>query len=191
MVAAWIIGDTQSAQAMATWVLSRNAAQTLTNDLRRMTGGSDSAQIRHKEEDTFRIQRDTEDRNSIRKTLEPCSDPMDPDSHEDGVLLNISTGQIAQPEVNVDRSLEIGKEQLNDFETTWPEGFYCMLSKHVVTFESHTKMLLLDITKSWIRRPYTPESYVLLSATGILTYKKYSLVSWQPTHHPCSIQMGA
>ena len=85
---------------------------------------------------------------------------MDPDLHEDGVLLNISTGQIAQPEVNVDRSLEIGKEQLNDFETTWPEGFYCMLSKHVVTFESRKKMLLLDNTKSWIRRPYTPGSYM-------------------------------
>ena len=90
-----IIGDTQNAQAMATWVLSRNDAQTLNNDLRRMTGGSDSAQVRHKEADTFRIQRDAEDRNSIRKTLETCIDPMDPDSHEDGVLLNISTGQIA------------------------------------------------------------------------------------------------
>ena len=114
-----IIGDTQNAQAMATWVLSRNDAQTLTNDLRRMTGGSDSAQIMHKEADTFCIQRDAEDRNSIRKTLETCIDPMDPDSHEDGVLLNISTGQIAQPEVIVDRSLEISKEQLNDFETMW------------------------------------------------------------------------
>ena len=51
-----IIGDTQNAQAMATWVLSRNAAQTLTNDLRRMIGGSDSAHIRHKEEDKFCIQ---------------------------------------------------------------------------------------------------------------------------------------
>ena len=68
---------------------------------------------------------------------------MDPDSHEDEVLLNISTGQIAQPEVNVDRSLEIGKEQLNDFETTWPEGFYCRLSKHVVTFESRNKHALV------------------------------------------------
>ena len=134
-----IIDDTQNAQAMATWVLSRIAAQTLTNDLRRMTGGSDSAQFRHKEEDTFRIQRDAEDRNSIHKTLETCSAPMDPDSHEYGVLLNISTWHIAQPEVNVDRSLEICKEQLNDFETTWPEGFYCRLSKHVVTFESRKK----------------------------------------------------
>ena len=105
---------------MATWVLSRNAAQTLTNFLRRMTGGSDSTQIRHKEEDKFRIQRDPEDRNSIRKTLETCIDPMDPDSHEDGGLFNISTEQTAQPEVNVDRSLEIGKEQLNDFESRRP-----------------------------------------------------------------------
>ena len=126
-----------------------------------MSGGSDSAQIRHKEEDKFRIQRDTEDKNSIRKTLETCIDPMDPDSHEDGVLLNMSTGQIAQPEVNIDCSLEIGKKQLNDFETTWPEGFYCRLSNHVVTLESRKKsMFLLDNTKSWIRRPSTPESQV-------------------------------
>ena len=71
---------------------------------------------------TIRIQRDAEDRNSIRKTLETCIDLMDPDLHEAGVLLNISTGKIAQPEVNVDRSLEIGKEQPNNFETTCARG---------------------------------------------------------------------
>jgi len=96
--------------------------QTLTNDLRRMSGDSDSGQMAHKE-DSYRIRRDAEDRCSIRKTLETCVDPMDPDSHEAGFLLNISTGQIAQPAVNVDCSVDIGKKQLKQFESTWPEGF--------------------------------------------------------------------
>ena len=43
---------------------------------------------------------------------------MDPDSHEAGALLNISIGQIAQPAVNVDCSVTIGRDQINQFETT-------------------------------------------------------------------------
>lgn len=138
-----VIGNTQNAQTMATWVHSRNAVQTLTNDLRRMSGGSDSVQMTHKEEDRSRIRRDAEDRNSLRRTLEACIDPMDPDSHQPGVLLNISTGLIAQAETNVDSAVKIGKEQLQQFENSWPEGFYGRLSKRVVTFASHKKHVLV------------------------------------------------
>ena len=37
---------------------------------------------------------------------------MDPDAHETGSLLNIWSGQVAQPNVNVDRALDIGAEQM-------------------------------------------------------------------------------
>ena len=67
---------------------------------------------------------------------------MDPDSHESGDPLNISTGQIAQPAVNVDCSVKIGRKQLKPFET-WPEGFYCKFSKDVVTFASQKKHVLV------------------------------------------------
>ena len=86
---------------MATWVHSRNAVQTLINDLQKMSGGSESKQMVHKEEGKFRLRRDAEDRLSIRKALETCIDPMAPDSHQPEILLNISTGQLAHPEVNV------------------------------------------------------------------------------------------
>ena len=57
-----VIGDIQNAQTMATWVHSRNAVQTLTNDLQRMPGDSDSVQMTHKEETNHRIRQDAEDR---------------------------------------------------------------------------------------------------------------------------------
>ena len=83
---------------------------------------------------------------------------MDPDSHEDGVLLNISTGQIAQPEVNVDRSLEIGKEQLWDHLA---RGILLQaLQACGDLWIPQKNMFLLDNTKSWIRRPSAPDSYV-------------------------------
>ena len=54
---------------------------------------------------------------------------MHPVSHESGNLLNISTGLLAQPNVNIDMALDIGTEELVKFEASWPEGFYSTLSK--------------------------------------------------------------
>ena len=49
---------------------------------------------------------------------------MDPDTHVTGSLLDIWSGQVAQPNVNVDRALDIGAEQMIQFERSWPDGFY-------------------------------------------------------------------
>ena len=51
---------------MATWVHNRNAVQTLTNDLWKMSGDSDSVQMTHYEEVYYRILQDVEDKCSIR-----------------------------------------------------------------------------------------------------------------------------
>ena len=66
---------------------------------------------------------------------------MDPVTHAAGCLINISNGQIAQPNVNVDRALEVGREHLKQFEASWPDGFYNTLSKQFVTFAERTKRL--------------------------------------------------
>ena len=49
---------------------------------------------------------------------------MDPVTHAAGCLINISNGQIAQTNVNVDRALEVGREQLKQSEASWPDEFY-------------------------------------------------------------------
>ena len=66
---------------------------------------------------------------------------MDPVTHAAGCLINILNGQIAQPNVNIDRALEVCREQLKQFEASWPDGFYNTLSKQVVTFAERKKRL--------------------------------------------------
>ena len=108
---------------MATWVYSMDAIMTLTGDLRKMSGDDENVQTTHKEESPSRIRRDGIDRQSLRAALESRIDPMDPVTHVAGCLLNISNGQRAKPDVNVDRALEVGSEQLTQFEASWSEGF--------------------------------------------------------------------
>jgi len=59
---------------------------------------------------------------------------MDPVTHVAGCLLNISGGHLAHPNDNVDRTMELGAEQLIQLEASWPEGFYSSLAKQVITF---------------------------------------------------------
>lgn len=139
-----IIGNTESPQTMATWVYSMDATMTLTGDLKKMSGKEESLQMTHKEESASRIHQDGHDRQSLRATLESYIDPLDPGTHAGGCLLNISTGQLAQPNVNVDRALEIGADQLKQFEASWPEGFYTSLTKQVVTFGVKKKRLTVE-----------------------------------------------
>ena len=47
----------------------------------------------------------------------------------------------SQPNINIDRALEVCREQLKQFEASWPDGFYNTLSKQVVTFAERTKRL--------------------------------------------------
>ena len=61
---------------------------------------------------------------SLRTALLSCINPMDPDTYLTGSLLNILSGQLAQPDVYVDRAFYIGTEQLMQLERLWPECFY-------------------------------------------------------------------
>ena len=57
--------------------------------------------------------------------LTACSfDPTDPVTHAAGCFMNIWNGQIAQQYVNVDRALQVGREQLKQFEVLWPDSYF-------------------------------------------------------------------
>ena len=100
-----IIGMTENPQTMATWVYSMDATMTLTGDLKKMAGDEEIIQTTHKEEAADRIKRDGCDRKSLRAALQSRIYPLNPVTHVTGCLINISTGQIAQPNVNVNRAL--------------------------------------------------------------------------------------
>ena len=134
---------TENPQTMASCVYSMDATMTLTGDLKKMSADDANVQTTHKEEAESRINRDGHDCQSMRATLESRIDPMNPVIHAAGCLINISNGQIVQPNVNVDRALEVGREQLKQFEASWPDGFHNTLSKQVVTFAERRNVYLL------------------------------------------------
>ena len=128
-----IIGDTQSSQTMATWAHSMDATMSLTSDLQNISGEAAYKKNTHKEESQSRIVADDCDRRSLNATLKSCIDPMDPQTHKAGCLLNISSGEVAKPSVNVDSAPDFGKELLECFEMSWAEGFYDPIPSKVVT----------------------------------------------------------
>ena len=64
---------------------------------------------------------------------------MDPDSHPDGALLNVVTGAVAPQDVNIDRAVTLGQEQMEALESSWPEGLYNTIKWQVVTFSGNRK----------------------------------------------------
>ena len=59
-------------------------------------------QNKHKEETCGQVKSDAMDRESLLCTLSECIDPMNPDSHPAGALINIVTGAIVHTSVNID-----------------------------------------------------------------------------------------
>ena len=52
-------------------------------------------------------------------------DPMDPERHPDGSIVNIVSRKLAPVSVNVDNAVIIGQAMLEDFERALPERFHC------------------------------------------------------------------
>ena len=142
-----IIGTTTKPETLKTWALSMHACTTLITDLLDMDGSrSDAVKFTHKEETSARIRADASDRASLRRTLTSCIDPLNPDAHPPGSIINIATGKIASAEVNVDEALQTGKDQMTTFQTGWPETFYNKISREVKTCASRKKKLLIGDT---------------------------------------------
>ena len=100
-----IIGNTENPQTMATWVYSMDAVMTLTGDLKRMGDRDDEEmKVKHKVEFLSRIRHDGDDKRTIRQALAAFIDPLNPELHGVGLLLNVVSGKMANPEVNVDNS---------------------------------------------------------------------------------------
>jgi hypothetical protein len=86
----------------------------------------------HKEEAQARISSDRNDRNGIRHKLEMSINPHDPASHPEGIV-NIVNGRVGPATVNAQDSLEVGREQMSEFERTWPDHFYDTINKKITT----------------------------------------------------------
>ena len=102
-------------------------------DLQMMTEEDSTPKLNHKEATRGQINSKAQDLESLHRTLSEFIDPMGPDSHPDGALMNIVTGAIAPEHVNIEKAVTLGQEQLECFESSWLEGFYNTIKQHVVT----------------------------------------------------------
>ena len=138
----------------------------------------EAANVQMTQESASHMVRDGSDRQSLRTAQESRIDPMNPVTHVAGSLLNISSGQLAQPNVNVDKALDIGTRQLTQFEASWPEGFYNSLSKQVVTFS--TKKKRLTIGESAV----VDQEAIYARIIGLLV-SQHDLLYKEETSHNC------
>ena len=137
-----IIGITLKSEALKTWALSRHICCKIESDMRNMEEETDAntIQVSHKEEAKARIEADAKDRAGLRQKLDTCLNPLDPKDHPTGSnIVNIISGKVAPPSVNVDNAVDIGEGMLQHFENTWPEGFYNTIPRKVETMTEKSK----------------------------------------------------
>ena len=140
-----LIGITLNPGAQKRWALSLHICSRLMKDiaeLREVDTQSQQATI-HKEEMPARIDSDKKDREQIRKKLQVCIDPFNPEEHPADKIVNIVSGVISSPAETVDNAIAIAQQQMRDYESSWPEGFHTTLSKKVVTMAATKQKISL------------------------------------------------
>lgn len=76
----------------------------------------------HKEKGRSQIIEDEKDKEKMRNFLSTCIHPFDNENHP-AKIVNIRTGKLSNEDVNVDKCVEIGSEQVKNFHQTLPESF--------------------------------------------------------------------
>ena len=125
------------------WALSFAICGEVCSSLQSMSENEPPTAKVHKEESTKIIAADKKDRESIQRSLALGIDPLDPDQHPNGKLLNIATGELAHEDVNAHNALEVGQTMVKCFRKSWPSGFYDKLSKPIVTMNDKKKHVVL------------------------------------------------
>ena len=136
---------------MVKWALSGEVFQ----NVRAMSNATENTfHTHHKEDANGRIKARQEDHLSLRNTLDVCINPFDNESHPDGALMNIMTGQIVHPDMNANNALALGQQAITDFKSGWPGTFYEPLSKLFVPMDVKKSMCQLVWSVSMIRNVF-------------------------------------
>ena len=107
------VGVATDYQQMVKWALSGEVSQ----NVRAMSNATENTfHTHHKEDANGRIKARQEDHLSLRNTLDVFINPFDNESHPDGALINIMTGQIVHPDMNANNALVIGQLAITDFK---------------------------------------------------------------------------
>ena len=86
-----------------------------------------------------RIAADEIDRSKLRSYLTNCIHPLNTDCHTENLFCNIVTGEIAENDVNVNKSVLEGKVSMTEFIKKLPQGFRSPISSLVTTMTKRKK----------------------------------------------------
>ena len=137
-----IIGLTLKPESLKTWSYSLHTCNRVISDLDDMREDDIPSQTCHKEEMPGRMNSDSKDRKALREKVQMAVDPLDPEQHPREGLINIATGSVLiQPQINVEKSADIGKKQMKDFESGWPDSFHSTIPRKVTTMALTKKHL--------------------------------------------------
>ena len=90
-------------------------------------------------ESKAKIYVDMKDCHTLRNTMQLTAHPLDLDSHDNNLLINIYSVEIAHDKCNVQNSVVIGSQELIEFVESLSNGFYATIQKKVVTMEVNGK----------------------------------------------------
>ena len=126
-----LIGKTLNEEASQKWALSHHVLTKCKSDIfhaiRPSKRNSSTASL-HKEEMAWRIKADAEDRGKISRCLETLINPLEPNTHPSDGIVNIYTGKVSKDYVNVDNSILLGKQKMQKFINSLPDGFHETIS---------------------------------------------------------------
>ena len=134
-----IVGITLQPSALKRWAYSLHICTQLTKDVADLQDESTTQHHvkTHKEEMPARKASDAIDRQRLEEKLAMIIHQLENKECQD--IINIATGRIAPKTVNVDESVEIGKQQMDEYKSTWPDSFHKPLKKKVVTMSALQK----------------------------------------------------
>lgn len=92
---------------ITTWALSFTTCGQLINSLEKMTEKESPKATHHEKGSVKRIDVDRNDRESSKKSLSLTVDPLEPDQHPAGKLMNIVTDEVTNTDVNAQGALNI------------------------------------------------------------------------------------
>ena len=120
-----LIGLTLKPNVVKNWAYNLQTSTQILQNLEKMRKKSENKEkLVHKEEGTGRIKADSTDRENLRTKLEMTIHPLHPEQHN-RELVNIASGKISKDvDINVDDALQIGTQQMKQFERDFPSGFH-------------------------------------------------------------------
>ena len=159
--ATWTVTDYHH---MVKWVIGFGLGGEVSQSVRSLSNTElDSQHTRHKEEAEARTT-DQAARQSMRDTFHVSSEPLDYASNPDGEFMNIVTGQIAHPGVNVDNAVGLGHRAMENAKGGRPDSLYCPLGKLDVSMDVKKNHMLVGRNVSMTRNSSTHVSLVYLQA---------------------------